>query len=273
MSTSPSLPAALPAALRANSLAFAFQDVITVILRVRYRTQRVADAQAFRASIRGMIGAAAGEARRVGYSDGTTQMALYAIVGFLDESVLNSQDPTFADWLRRPLQEEMFGGHFAGEYFFRHVAELLQQPDTAEVADALELHAVCLLLGYRGKFAFGDNGEIASILSQIRAKIARVRGPLVLCRVAEAPGIKAGPSGDPWVRRLLLATALVLALCVLAFAGYWLSLGNKLNSVAGVRPPARGMGVAGKPKSSRLDAFQLDGFQRGGFQRDGGLAA
>ena len=223
----PSLPP-----LRSNSLAFAFQDVITVILRVRFRQQRVADVAAFRDSLRKMIAAAATESRRAGYSDATTQMALYAIVGFLDESVLNSQDPTFADWLRRPLQEEMFGGHFAGEYFFRHVGELLQRPDSAEVADALELHAVCLLLGYRGKFAFGDGGEIPSIVRQIRDKIARVRGPLALCRVAEAPAVKAGPSGDPWVRRLLWSTAALLLLCAVAFAGYWVGLGSKLDGLA-----------------------------------------
>ena len=82
-----------------------------------------------------MIGAGAQEARRLGYSDATSQMALYAIVGFLDESVLNSQDPAFQDWARRPLGEEMFGGHFAGEYFFRHVNDLLVQQDTQEGAD------------------------------------------------------------------------------------------------------------------------------------------
>ena len=233
---SSSVPSSVQATLRSNSLAFAFQDVITVILRVRYRTQRVADAAAFRESIRKMIAAAAVEARRTGYSDGTTQMALYAIVGFLDESVLNSQDPTFADWLRRPLQEEMFGGHFAGEYFFRHVAELLHQQDSAEGADALELHAVCLLLGYRGKFAFGNSGEIHSLVGQIRNKIARVRGPYALCRVADAPTVTAGRGGDRWVRRLLWATAAMVVLCLLAFLGYTLLLGNKLSNVAAARP-------------------------------------
>ena len=152
--------------------------------------------------------------------------------------MLNSQDPTFADWLRRPLQEEMFGGHFAGEYFFRHVAELLHQQDSAEGADALELHAVCLLLGYRGKFAFGNSGEIHALLQQIRDKIARVRGPYLLCRVADAPAVTAGRGGDVWVRRLLLATAAMALLCVLAFVGYTLLLGNRLGDVPTLKPAA-----------------------------------
>jgi type VI secretion system protein ImpK len=96
-------PPAVPQS-RTNSLALSFQDVITVILRMRYGTQRVADATGFRASIRKMIAAAVQEIRGLGYSDASSHMALYAIIGFLDESVLNSQDPTFADWARRPLQ-------------------------------------------------------------------------------------------------------------------------------------------------------------------------
>jgi type VI secretion system protein ImpK len=221
---------AIPA-LRSNNLALAFQDVITVVLRVRFRTQRVADVAAFRESIRKMIAAGAQEARRLGYSDATSQMALYAIVGFLDESVLNSQDPTFSEWARRPLQEEMFGGSFAGEYFFRHVADLLNQPETPEIADVLELHAICLLLGYRGKFAFGDNGEIPNILRAIREKIARIRGPLYLCRVAPPPALSAVKSGDAWFRGLVVLTAVIAVVCLLAFAGYWYLLGEGLNAV------------------------------------------
>jgi len=218
-------------ALRSNNLALAFQDVITVVLRVRYRTQRVADANAFRESIRKMIAAGAQEARRLGYSDSTSQMALYAIVGFLDESVLNSQDPTFAEWARRPLQEEMFGGSFAGEYFFRHLADLFNQPDSAELADILELHAICLLLGYRGKYAFGDNGEIPNILRRIRERIATIRGPLYVCRVAPPPALAAVRAGDKWVRRLVFITVAMAIICLLAFAGYWYLLGSSLNAV------------------------------------------
>jgi type VI secretion system protein ImpK len=221
---------AIPA-LRSNNLALAFQDVITVVLRVRYRTQRVADAASFRENIRKMIATGAQEVRRLGYSDSASQMSLYAIVGFLDESVLNSQDPVFQDWPRRPLQEEMFGGSFAGEYFFRHVSDMLNQPETAELADVLELHAICLLLGYRGKFAFGDNGEIPNILRAIREKIARIRGPIYLCRVAPPPALAAIRAGDAWFRRLVVMTALIAVVCLLAFAGYWYLLGEGLNAV------------------------------------------
>lgn len=226
------------ATLRSNSLALAFQDVITVILRVRYRVQRVTDVATFRESIRKMIGAGAQESRRLGYSDATSQMALYAVVGFLDESVLNSQDTAFQDWARRPLGEEMFGGHFAGEYFFRHVNDLLVQQDTQEGADALELHALCLLLGYRGKLAFGDGGEVQTLIRRIREKIARTRGAVLLCRVREQkPNIASVPS-DPWIKRLMLTTAAMALFVVAAFAITYLLLTTQLSSVQAQLDPA-----------------------------------
>jgi type VI secretion system protein ImpK len=216
---------------RTNSLALSFQDVITVVLRMRYGTQRVADAAGFRVSIRKMIATAVQEVRALGYSDASSHMALYAIIGFLDESVLNSQDPTFADWSRRPLQEEMFGGHFAGETFFRQVADLLNAPESSEVADVLELHAICLLLGYRGKYAFGDHGEIHGILARIRDKILRIRGPLALARLAAVPEIRLTAKRDKWLTTLWLTAAALILLTIALFAVYTLTLGSGLAAI------------------------------------------
>ncbi|MGA2890386.1 MAG: DotU family type IV/VI secretion system protein [Terracidiphilus sp.] len=214
--------------MKTTSLALAFQEVFTVILRTRFFVQRVENAETFRATLRKMISAAVKESSAVGYSDEASKMAIYAVIGFLDESVLNSKDPAFADWARCPLQEEMFGGHFAGEYFFRNVTELLNRPESAEIADVLELHALCLLLGYRGRFAFGDASEIHTILSRIRDKILRIRGSFSLFRQADAPPVPAAPKRDPWVRRLAIAALVLAAFTLLAYGGYVLLLSQSL---------------------------------------------
>ncbi len=221
-----SSPASAPQMIRTNNLALAFQEVFTVILRTRFFVQRVENADSFRATLRKMISAAVKDSTAMGYSDEASKMAIYAMIGFLDESVLNSQDPTFADWARRPLQEEMFGGHFAGEYFFRNVNDLLNRPESDEVADVLELHALCLLLGYKGRFAFGDASEIHSILHRIRDKIARIRGAYALFRSAETPAAPPPPRRDPWVRALAWTAVLLAVFTVLAYIGYTLALGR-----------------------------------------------
>jgi len=218
--------------MKTNNLALAFQEVFTVILRTRFFVQRVENAESFRATLRKMISAAVKDASAVGYSDEASKMAIYAMIGFLDESVLNSKDPTFADWARRPMQEEMFGGHFAGELFFRNVTELLNRPESAEVADVLELHALCLLLGYRGRFAFGDASEIHAILHRLRDKILRIREAYALFRPAETPAAPPAPKRDPWVRRLALTVILLAVFTLLAYLGYVLILSQSLPASA-----------------------------------------
>ena len=227
-----SSPASALQEMKTNNLAMAFQEVFTVILRTRFFVQRVENSDAFRATLRKMISAAVKDAAAMGYSDEVSKMAIYAMIGFLDESVLNSKDPTFADWARRPLQEEMFGGHFAGEYFFRNVTELLNRPESAEVADVLELHAICLLLGYKGRFAFGDASEIHTILQRIRDKINRIRGGYALFRPTDTPAAPPAPKGDPWVGRLLWTTVLLAFITILAYVGYMLLLGQGVPTTA-----------------------------------------
>ena len=215
---------------KTRNLALAFQEVFTVILRTRFQVQRVENAETYRTTLKRMISSAVKDAGALGYSDEASKMAMYAIIGFLDESVLNSRDPGFADWSRKPLQEEMFGGHFAGEYFFRNLNDLLNRPPSAEVADVLELHALCLLLGYRGRFAFGNATEVDTILRRIREKIVGIRGSWSLFLPIKQPAAPPPSHRDPWVRRLAI-TAIALALItLLAFAGYALILGQTVAS-------------------------------------------
>lgn len=158
--------------LRVNSLAYCFQEVLTAILRVRFQRQQVQDSESFRAQMRRSLQAAMQEGRSLGYASETVQMGVFAVVAYMDESVLNLQSPAFADWARRPLQEELFGGHLAGETFFRNLKALLGQQDSPEVADALELHCLCLQMGYRGRYALGDSGELHQMLRMASEKFS-----------------------------------------------------------------------------------------------------
>src|SRR5579883_3478703 len=116
---------------RPETLALLYQEVLTAIVRLRANRQGVTDAQAFRYQTHQAIATASAQAHAAGYSSDDVKLATFAVVAFLDESVLNSQNPAFADWLRKPLQEEMFGTHTAGELFFRNLQQLLGRSDSA----------------------------------------------------------------------------------------------------------------------------------------------
>lgn len=223
---------------RVNSLALCFQEVLTAIVRTRFQRQQVQDAESFRGQMRRSLQSAMQEARSLGYSSETVQMAVFAAVAFMDESVLNLQSPVFAEWARRPLQEELFGGHIAGETFFRNLALLLGQQDSAETADALEVHCLCLQMGYRGRYALGDAGELHQLLRQALAKIQRVRGTAHLAPLAAPAEVKAARGRDPWSRALFVTTCVLAALSLVALGGYELLLGSGVSQVQSARVSA-----------------------------------
>jgi type VI secretion system protein ImpK len=214
-----------------NSLALCFQEALTAIVRVRFQRQQVQDSESFRAQMRRTLQSAMQEGRTLGYSSDTVQMGVFAAVAFLDESVLNLQSPVFSDWARRPLQEELFGGHLAGEMFFTNLRALLGQQDSAEVADALEVHCLCLEMGYRGRYALGDSGELHQVLRQALAKIERTRGPAQLMPPITAPAVPPARTKDTWTRVLLLTTCVLAGLTVVAFGGYEILLGSGVSQV------------------------------------------
>lgn len=220
---------------RVNSLSFCFQEVLTAILRVRFQRQQVQDAESFRAQMRRSLQSAMQEARSLGYSSDTVQMGVFAAVAYMDESVLNLQNPTFADWARRPLQEELFGGHLAGETFFRNLKTLLGQPDSPEVADALELHCLCLQMGYRGRYALGDTGELHQMLRQAQDKIQRIRGAAHLTPALTPPEVQPARAKDSWSRMLLITSCVLAGLVIVGFGGFELALGSGVSHVQNTR--------------------------------------
>ena len=107
-----------PADQRQGRLALAFQEMLTAVVRLRASRQSVTDAELFRAQVRGALKTADQEARALAYTEEDIRLAIFAVVAFLDETILNLQSPAFADWVRKPMQEELFGQHTAGEIFF-----------------------------------------------------------------------------------------------------------------------------------------------------------
>src|SRR5207247_1621893 len=79
----------------------------------------------FRNHVKQLLSGAHEEARRAGYASDDVKLAIYAIVMFLDESILNSPLPALAGWSRKPLQEELFGEHMGGESFFENLRTLI----------------------------------------------------------------------------------------------------------------------------------------------------
>ncbi len=226
---------------RTWNLALSLQEVFTAVVRVRFTGQAVSNADQFRQLLKQALQAAQGDARANGYSTEDIQMAMFAVVAFLDESVLNSRNPVFADWARMPLQEELYGGHVAGEQFFRNLQVVLERIDSASTADLLEVYYLCLLLGYKGRYGAGNSGELAAIAAAVRDKIRRVRGAaMTLSPRFEIPAEAApAPRRDPWLKRLAIASIAIFVLAALLFGGMKLGLMSGISDLHAIATQSR----------------------------------
>ena len=187
--------------------------------------------------MREAIKSAIQEARNQGgYNADDIKMATLALVGFLDESVLNTRNPMFADWPRKPLQEELFGIHMAGEIFFRNLEQLMGRTDSADLADLLEVHYLCLLLGFGGRYSIGGKGELQAVTNATGDRIRRIRGdsydPFMEVR-SEPEVVKV--TEDPWVKKFLIAAVACFVLVLALFLIFKVTLGS---SAAEVRAAA-----------------------------------
>jgi type VI secretion system protein ImpK len=225
-----------------TNLPLIYQEILTAITRFRSNRQAVADAASFRNQIKGAITAAEAEASRNGYVTEDVRLATFAVVALLDESILNSNNPIFTDWPRMPLQEELFGVHTAGEMFFSCIDRLMAKSDSPQAADVLEIYALCLLLGYRGRYSISGQEGVRVVASTVTEKLQHLRGgphPLAPNWAPPQDAVRQQAS-DPWVRALLFSTMGALLLAILFFVGFKFALisgASGLHLTAPLTPP------------------------------------
>jgi type VI secretion system protein ImpK len=217
---------------RGWNLALGFQEVFTAVVRLRYNRQAVLNADSFRAQMRQALLLSEQEARSRGCSAEDVKRVIFAVVAFLDESVLSSGNPVFANWPRLPLQAELFGHQLAGEIFFQELQKTLSRNDSQETADLLEVYYLCLLLGFKGRYAAG--GDLRSIMVAIHEKIRRVRGPagpLSPRGAIPADAVRLVQS-DPWTRTLGKIALITAGIALLMFFVFKFALMSGASSLS-----------------------------------------
>lgn len=211
------VPATAPS--RQGQLAILLQELLTATVRLRIAPGEAPnDAEAFRAQVLRLISGANQEARRIGYSEQDVGFALYAVVAFLDETVLTMGHPGFRSWQGKPLQEEIFGVNVGGDIFFQYLEALMAREDSPVLSDVLEVFQLCMLLGFRGRYG-GSNSEVLQTwTARVRDRITRIRGvPPPLSPNWAPTGSAASPKSDPVQRRLLMVFAALLGLSLFLF--------------------------------------------------------
>jgi len=114
------------------------------------------------------------EARRLRAHGEDIEAAKYAYCAALDEIILASGFPIREAWERRPLQLTVFGDQLAGEHFFDRLEELRGKGGAR--LQALQVFHLCLLLGFKGKYALDSSDKLACLTTRLGDEIAHIKG-------------------------------------------------------------------------------------------------
>ncbi|KQV85038.1 type VI secretion system protein ImpK [Massilia sp. Root351] len=114
------------------------------------------------------------EARRLRAHGTDIEAAKYAYCAALDETILASGFPIRGPWERRPLQLRVFGDQLAGEHFFDRLEDLRAKGGVR--LQALQVFHLCLLLGFKGKYALDSSDKLACLTARLGDEISHIKG-------------------------------------------------------------------------------------------------
>jgi type VI secretion system protein ImpK len=144
--------------------------VFDLILRIK--SGIVTPSLELRPQVAAMLNKFEERALKYRYSEKIVRLAKFALAAFVDETVLTNNFSLKEEWEKYPLQLEYFGEQLAGNKFFDRLESMLKQIDAA--VDAAEIYYVCLLLGFKGKYAVYMEEELLSVIQRTADALQRV---------------------------------------------------------------------------------------------------
>ena len=207
-----------------ENLAFLYQGLLTIIVRLQAGREHIPEAQSFRARAKKLLLEAESEAKRVGYEADDIKDASLAVIAFLDSVVLHtteSAEAVHAEWVRQSLALDLLQVPNAGEVFFERLDDLRGRRNSQDLADVLEVYALCMLLGFEGRYSERERADWNVTKDRTRRRIDEIRGkPEHLSPAGSLPDAPAAapvialPASDPTRRYVLIALAAAVAVIV-----------------------------------------------------------
>ena len=111
-------------------------------------------------------------ALRYRHRESVIQVAKFGLVAFVDEAVLTNNFPLKEEWEKYPIQLEHFGEQLAGNKFYDKLDAMLRQIEVT--ADAVEVYYVCMLLGFKGRYAVYDHDKLLKTMQKTADALVKV---------------------------------------------------------------------------------------------------
>jgi type VI secretion system protein ImpK len=153
-----------------SDLIFFASPVFDLILRLQ--AGLIKPSNELRPKIKSLLDDFDRRAERFKFNHKIIQISKFALAAFVDETVLTGNFYLKEEWERFPLQLEYFGEQLAGEKFYDKLEAMLKQIE--QTADAVEVFYVCMLLGFKGKYAVYEQDKLLNIMQRTANALVRV---------------------------------------------------------------------------------------------------
>lgn len=246
----PVLAADLPEILSgANPLAMSANPLLNLIPQIRVMAQHPDPAQ-LRNYLVEQVQLFERRAREVPLPQETVIGARYALCTALDETAAKTPWGGGGAWSRHSLLVTFHNETWGGEKFFQVLARLVQDPK--KHIDLIELMAVCIALGFEGRFGVVDNGrtQLDTLRRRLVEIIAGVHGELHRPLSLHWQGAQSDQRAKWGFLPLWITVGATLLVLVAIFFLYSFLLADKssnvFSTIAGIRMP-KAQAVAVKP--------------------------
>ena len=153
-----------------NDLVAFAGPVLDLILRLKAGI--VAPSNDLRPKVAALLEEFERRAERYRFTHKIIQVSKFALASFVDETVLTNNFPLRDEWEKYPLQLEYFGEQLAGNKFFDKLSAMLKQIEATQ--DAVEIYYVCMLLGFKGRYAIYEKDKLLAIMQTTANALVKV---------------------------------------------------------------------------------------------------
>jgi type VI secretion system protein ImpK len=151
-----------------KNLADLSSECLILILQLR-STNDYGDEKTLKNRVYEMFERFESNARKFGIDNEKTRLAKFALVAFLDETIISSSWAQKEAWLSDPLQIKLFDTFNAGEEFFNILNDLTQR--TSANKEVLEVYYLCLSLGFKGKYQLQSPENLRRIIDDLNLEL------------------------------------------------------------------------------------------------------
>lgn len=157
-----------PQQQKRNSIADLSSETLMLILQLR-STNEYGNATTLKSRVADLFDKFEREGRTAGIDNEKVRLAKFALVAFLDETIISSSWTQKDEWLAEPMQIKLFDTFNAGEEFFEHLHQLRQR--ASGNADILEVYYLCLALGFKGKYQLQSPENLRRVIDDLNLEL------------------------------------------------------------------------------------------------------